>query len=200
MNLLVFMIDKLAGAIVSLPVIMLFLIIFDRKRVTKKWLWAVLFSVYMNAMLVIVGTPYSEYITWKPEINFIPFHDFSPSNILGMSLNVVMLVPFGAFLTIYFKKFSKLAPTVLAGALMSIVIEVLQLFTFRATDIDDLIMNTLGTLVGYMIGRFIIRRTEDAGECDKDVIKLVVMILISILVVVFVNNSLIGVFLDVLGV
>lgn len=59
-----------------------------------------------------------------------------------------MFIPFGAFLPIYFGRFWKMSTTVLAGAFMSFTIEVLQLFTFRLTDIDDLIMNTLGTLLG----------------------------------------------------
>ena len=32
---------------------------------------------------------------------------------------------------------------------MSLAIEICQLFNLRATDIDDLMMNTLGALVGY---------------------------------------------------
>lgn len=31
------------------------------------------------------------------------------------------------------------------------IIEVGQLFTIRATDVDDLIMNTLGTALGFII-------------------------------------------------
>ena len=42
--------------------------------------------------------------------------------------------------------------TVAAGALISLCIEILQLpFPSRASDIDDLILNTLGTAVGYGI-------------------------------------------------
>ena len=39
-----------------------------------------------------------------------------------------------------------------AGAGMSLVIEILQLpFDTRASDIDDLILNTIGVVIGYGI-------------------------------------------------
>ena len=38
-----------------------------------------------------------------------------------------------------------------AGACLSLVIEVCQLFNLRATDIDDLMMNTLGAVFGYLL-------------------------------------------------
>ena len=41
--------------------------------------------------------------------------------------------------------------TVLSGAGFSALIEVSQLLTTRATDIDDLIANTLGTAVGFAV-------------------------------------------------
>lgn len=196
--MLVFLLDKFVGVLVALPLIMLFLFLADKERFVKKWFWVFLFAMYMNAMLILVGIPYAEYITWHPIINWIPFNDFTPSNILGMVLNIVMLIPFGAFLPIYFKKFRKLVPTVIAGIVMSLTLEILQLFTFRATDIDDLIMNTLGTLLGYFIGAFIVRNAEDE-KTNKDVIKLIVMVTISILVVVFINNPLMTMVLNALG-
>lgn len=196
--MLVFLLDKFVGVLVALPLIMLFLFLADKERFVKKWYWTILFVMYMNAMLILVGIPYAEYITWHPTINWIPFNDVTPSNILGMVLNIVMLIPFGAFLPIYFKKFQKLVPAVTAGIVMSLALEVLQLFTFRATDIDDLIMNTLGTLLGYFIGAFIVRKVEEE-KTNKDVIKLVVMVTINILVVVFINNPLMTMMLKALG-
>lgn len=39
------------------------------------------------------------------------------------------------------------------GLMVSVIIELLQIFTFRLTDIDDLITNTLGTYLGYCCGK-----------------------------------------------
>ena len=103
--MLLFLIDKLASSIVAFPLIALFLFITDKERFSRKWIWVLLFAVYMNAMLIIVGIPNVAYIRWDPTINWIPFHDFSSSNILGMVLNIIMLIPFGVFLPIYFVRF-----------------------------------------------------------------------------------------------
>ena len=187
--MLLFLIDTLASSIVAFPLIALFLFIVDKERFSRKWIWVLLFAVYMNAMLIIVGIPNVAYIRWDPTINWIPFHDFSSSNILGMVLNIIMLIPFGVFLPVYFAKFRKLLPTVLEGVIMSLAMEVLQLFTFRATDVDDLIMNTLGTLLGYIIGALIVRRTDKKEKECRDIVKLVVLVMINIMVVFFIMQS-----------
>ena len=196
---MLFLVDKMVGAVATLPLMVVFLAIFDKKRFVKKWFWVVLFALYMNAMMVIVGVPSYGYIRWNPEINFIPFQDFSSSNILGMILNICMFVPFGAFLPIYFKKFRKLLPTVTTGLLTSLTIEVLQLFCFRATDIDDLLMNTVGTLIGFFIGKLIVSINKKEEQCDKDIIKMVALIVISILVVVFLFEPLMNIVISLLG-
>lgn len=187
---MLFLLDKLIGAGVALPVVLLFLFYTDRERFKKKWFWAVLFVLYINAMLGVVGIPSAQFIRWDPEINWIPFRDFSSANIVGMSLNILMFIPFGAFLPIYFGRFWKMSTTVFAGAFMSFTIEVLQLFTFRLTDIDDLIMNTLGTLLGYGIGAIIVHKQKER-LVDHDVMKLIAIIGICMLVVVFVNEPLV---------
>lgn len=189
-KMILYLVEKLIGAGVTLPGVLLFLYYTDRNRFKKKWFWAVLFVVYMNAMFCVVGIPSAQFVRWNPEINWIPFRDFSSANIVGMSLNILMFIPFGAFLPIYFGRFWKMSTTVLAGAFMSFTIEVLQLFTFRLTDIDDLIMNTLGTLLGYGIGAIIVHKQKEP-LVDHDVMKLIAIIGICMLVVVFVNEPLV---------
>lgn len=189
-KMILYLVEKLIGAGVTLPGVLLFLYYTDRNRFKKKWFWAVLFVVYMNVMFCVVGIPSAQFVRWNPEINWIPFRDFSSANIVGMSLNILMFIPFGAFLPIYFGRFWKMSTTVLAGAFMSFTIEVLQLFTFRLTDIDDLIMNTLGTLLGYGIGAIIVHKQKER-LVDHDVMKLIGIIGICMLVVVFVNEPLV---------
>ena len=82
-------------------------------------------------------------------------------NLLG---NVAMFIPSGVILPIVYKRLDRAWKVVLAGAGISLCIELLQLpFAARATDIDDLILNTLGAAVGYAIfaaGRAIMRKTK----------------------------------------
>ena len=192
MAILAILFDWFGGAIVSLPLAMVFMRFADRKRFSQKWIWVALFVLYMNAMLIIVGTPAFSYIVWDPTINYIPFSDFSVRNMIGMALNIVMFIPFGAFLPIYFTYFQKARRTVWAGFLMSLSIEVLQLFTFRATDVDDLMMNTVGALVGYGIAKLILRKRKHSEPEDQDIRKLVVMILVIVLIIAFVRYPLVA--------
>ncbi len=68
------------------------------------------------------------------------------------ALNVVMTVPFG-FLWPLVRQRRGLWRTVLAAFLLSLCIELLQplLTTHRTADITDLIANTFGGLVGYVL-------------------------------------------------
>ncbi|EPY2274416.1 VanZ family protein [Clostridium sporogenes] len=69
------------------------------------------------------------------------------ANILG---NILMFGPLGLLLPLLWKCFRKFSKTVLFGFLVSFAIEFSQLFLARGTDIDDLILNTIGIMLGYL--------------------------------------------------
>lgn len=70
-------------------------------------------------------------------------------NLLG---NVGLFIPSGIVLPVIYKKLDNFPKTVAAGAFISLCIEILQLpFAARASDIDDIILNTLGCVIGYGI-------------------------------------------------
>ena len=62
-----------------------------------------------------------------------------------------MCIPLGFLLPFIWKSYRKLWKTIFLGAGFSLLIEISQLITSRATDIDDLIANTIGAVVGYFI-------------------------------------------------
>lgn len=84
-------------------------------------------------------------------INLIPFWKWRQTlDPQGLVLNIILFIPIGILLPLLWQRFQKCHRVVLAGAGLSLFIEISQLFTYRVTDIDDLMMNTLGTLVGYI--------------------------------------------------
>lgn len=90
------------------------------------------------------------------------------ANLLG---NVVAFVPFGLFLPIMINnRFGYIGMTLLSFD-MSLFIELLQLASkVGSFDVDDLILNTLGGLIGYFIFRCILkyrRRNVTANEQGK---------------------------------
>lgn len=91
----------------------------------------------------------------RDEINLLPFAD--GCGLAGMALNALLFVPLGAALPVLWRSCG-MSKTVTIGFSLSLLIELSQLFNYRATDIDDLLMNTLGTLLGYLLYTLIFRR------------------------------------------
>ena len=88
-------------------------------------------------------------------VNLIPFVNlFDYDNRRDLLLNVIgnaaMFIPSGIVLPVIYKKLNNFIKVVGAGALISLCIEIIQLpFSVRASDVDDLILNTAGVVVGY---------------------------------------------------
>jgi glycopeptide antibiotics resistance protein len=90
------------------------------------------------------------------DLNLIPFITLTPQDLKTSLLNILLLIPFGfglPFITNY-----RMKKIVVIGALFSIVIELMQLITgfmakitFRIADINDVIFNTVGVAIGYIL-------------------------------------------------
>lgn len=82
------------------------------------------------------------------EINLIPFQS---EGIMTYVLNIIMFLPLGFLISLIWKQYRNPLKILLIGFGFSLSIEICQLFNRRNTDIDDLIMNTLGAVAGYFI-------------------------------------------------
>lgn len=70
-------------------------------------------------------------------------------NVIG---NIVLFIPVGFFIPMLFNKKNNILLIALYGFLVSLTIEVIQLCTaFNLTDVDDLIFNTLGAVLGCIV-------------------------------------------------
>lgn len=85
---------------------------------------------------------------FAPRLVLMPFADMIQGPV-DTALNVVLFVPLGFFLPWLWRTFDGLKQTALTGFLLSLGIELLQVFGLGITDINDLITNTLGTILGY---------------------------------------------------
>ncbi|HCM90232.1 MULTISPECIES: VanZ family protein [Vagococcus] len=85
---------------------------------------------------------------FDPNISFIPFG----TGILHSDyLNILMFVPLGFLLPLMWSKYHSFKETLKYAFFLSLFIELSQLFTrFRATDINDLITNTFGAVIGWL--------------------------------------------------
>lgn len=87
---------------------------------------------------------------------------------LEMLLNVLLFIPLGVVLPLLWDNHGVLQ-NVICGFLLSMLIEFSQLFNFHATDINDLLMNTAGSFLGYIIFLVFFRKVTvlQAQTSDK---------------------------------
>lgn len=92
--------------------------------------------------------------------NFVPFKEISRysfgsrlfiKNVIG---NLVMFIPYGIFVSLYTKMNKKLGAFLLI-AFASVSIETTQLLIGRVFDIDDIMLNIIGGMIGFFIYSFI---------------------------------------------
>ncbi len=147
--------EAVQAALVFLPVLWL-VMRFAFHRNFRYLLEESIFGFYILSVFAAVGFPSFRYFVVDFGVNLILFTwvlDFSAGYLLNMILNVILFLPFGVFLPMMGERWKTLKSVVLSGFLLSLFIEVMQIFSFRTTDIDDLIMNTLGAAAGYGIWR-----------------------------------------------
>ena len=166
---------------------------FRGERGWTRYVLSGLFVLYLCEMFDVVGIPAAQYIRWEPNISLIPFSD--ETHWLGVQrvLNAVMFAPFGFLLPVLWRGCRKWSVTTLAGFLLSLTIEILQMFCFRATDVDDLLMNTLGALLGYFLAWLFFHKKwarEPAPGTFKvsDSLSLTVSVLIPLLTIVLIRT------------
>ncbi|WP_024833464.1 VanZ family protein [Ruminiclostridium josui] len=98
--------------------------------------------------------------------NYIPFKDIigiiktqNKTTILKQLFgNILLMVPLGCFVPVIFQKYDNFKRAITIGILSSVTIEFLQFLisfiigiTYRITDIDDVILNTIGFTLGYFL-------------------------------------------------
>lgn len=102
------------------------------------------------------------------QLNMIPFSD-NNINTIAYGLNVVLFIPLGFLLPLIWSDF-KAKYICIFGFSLSLLVELSQLLNNRSTDVDDLILNTIGAAVGYILFKLfaiITKRAEKPMTCCK---------------------------------
>lgn len=144
-----------------------------RIGILKKLLFFVSLLVYVFVMIVLLfrrgnyGDTISliEYV--KNSANLVPFRtinmyvDAISSGVISYHLiidnllgNIILFMPIGIYLPYYFKRITKAHQVLVVTLIIIFVVETTQLITMRGRfDIDDLILNTCGALIGFSVWR-----------------------------------------------
>ena len=135
------------------------IIIINKPKV--KDIISLLFIIYLVLLSYIVTSKQIVYF----ESNFTPFQEIfrykltSPlffKNIVG---NILLFIPLG-FLTTYKLNLKHFYSIILLSWYFSFFIESIQLLIGRVFDIDDILLNTLGGITGYLIYQILFKKLK----------------------------------------
>lgn len=160
------LIELVAATVFIIPVWCVYEKIFFQSW--KRTLIYMIFGFYLVVVLALVGFPNITMSQMEFTVNLIPFI-YMLSDLVNACLNVLLFVPFGFFLPMLWKEFRSIKRVALAGIVATFFIEISQLFTGRATDIDDIITNSIGTLIGYFIGCFVTKNFTKRTLSDSKI-------------------------------
>ncbi|MBR2524692.1 MAG: VanZ family protein [Clostridiales bacterium] len=115
------------------------------------------------------------YLYWQDKsFSAIAFIEYLKSySFWQLAFNVLLTVPFGIYLRYYFRQGFK--NTLLFSFLLSLFYEITQFSSlwsiypgpYRLADVEDLICNTLGGVIGYVIGYLFVRILPGRDRIDQ---------------------------------
>ncbi|MFJ7934763.1 VanZ family protein [Sporosarcina sp. NPDC096371] len=164
--------------IIILPFILIFRTIYNKLRGVDRIqlpreIGVVSFLLFMTALFsqTILTFLYTGPVVTRTfaNINIIPFRVFRDNyyaitelnywqpfiiNFLG---NICIFMPIGFMVPLLWNRFNRLWKVALFGFGISFFIETMQLSQARSTDIDDLWLNTLGSILGYKMYCFTVK-------------------------------------------
>lgn len=161
------LIDAYEFITVMIPFIITYVLLTKKQKNLPHFLLALIFALYIFAVyhLTNTGTLYDllrNDLTYTSEFaNYIPFSMTIDS--VGYIQNILLFIPFGMLCPLFTKKSYGIV-YVITGFLFSFLIECSQLLNNRSSDVDDLIMNTLGAIIGYIIYKLILERFIGKGK------------------------------------
>jgi len=103
-------------------------------------------------------------------------------NIIG---NIMMFIPFG-FFTSYYLKLNRKTFIFFLTLIVSTVIELIQLKIGRAFDVDDIILNMIGTLSGYYLYRLVDSVIGELGETVKGTLAIITVLVFIVFLAIII--------------
>lgn len=158
-----------------------------QKFIVSKEIMTLVFVMYILCMFQIVT---SEDVSSVHGVNVTLFRELTRyqigtnlfyRNIIG---NIIMFIPFG-FFTSYYLRLSKKSFIFFLTLIVSITIECIQLRIGRAFDVDDIILNMVGALIGYYIYRIVDNIVGDLSPMAKAILS-IIAVLLSVMVMVII--------------
>lgn len=171
-----------------------YLIIKHKKFQLHKELISLIFIVYILCLFHVVTFQDNNYGV----SNFIPFKEIFRYNvgsekfIKNVMGNIMLFIPYG-FLASYFLNNKKLSVISILTIIVSLTIETVQYYIGRVFDIDDIILNLLGGIIGFLIfiGIDAIRNKIKILRNDT-VLDILIILMLAIVIIYSFNINIFG--------
>jgi len=159
-------IDFDSSTVLISAIIWIGIVVFLRRKRNKPVVYLFFFTIFFAYIITILKyTQFPIYLTkyipaygqtvWT-NMNLVPLVGLGYRDLMTSLLNVLLFIPFGFGLP--FVTHMRFRSVIIAAAFFSVVLEILQLLsalvagrTFRVVDINDVIFNTLGVAIGYVL-------------------------------------------------
>jgi len=146
------------------PMLTIFLVIFGTVRIAAikssgerfifhKEFFNLLFIIYI---LILYELLTNTELNHGGSYNLVPFtemfrykigSDLFYFNVIG---NIAVFVPFGYFISSYIKP-KKILPILIVSIISSATVEFVQICIGRSFDVDDILLNAVGAIIGFLI-------------------------------------------------
>lgn len=165
------------------------------KFVLYRELLTLLFMIYILVLYYVVT--YTDPVADVSQVGFnlMPFKEImryhldSPyffKNVVG---NILLFVPFGMFSAFYLRR-QKIFPIFIVTLITSVSIEATQRIIGRVFDVDDIILNVTGGLIGYLLFRFMDKINHKLPKFARsDTFKDILIILLSIALAAYIFQT-----------
>ena len=176
-------------SVVLITLRLTYLLVNHKKIVIYKELISLSFIIYIMLLFSLVTT--SDFESFSN--NFIPFREIFRykltsklfyRNVIG---NIVLFIPFGYFVSYYIKANKKWYISLFTTLITSLTIELIQMGIGRSFDVDDILLNLIGGLIGYLcyyVGEKIFQKYSDIYKNNLllNFIYIIIIIVLSIII------------------
>ncbi len=133
----------------------------------KGWILGLGFYISLIIQIVIFSRPFGS----TRIVNWIPFRVPGGENLIVLySLaNAIIFIPFGILVPKVFHGVNTVWKMLLVTFIASVCIELIQyVLVCGYTEVEDVIMNVAGSVIGYLIINFIEKRKNEKRKCVEN--------------------------------
>mgnify|MGYP002571098090 CR=1 FL=1 len=133
------LIRSISGYVFMVPVFVLYFLWLKKLGRTQSFLHTAavfVFGYYLFGLLTVTGIGFTSTMTFRPNISWTPFIGMITGPI-DTILNIILFVPLGFFLPLLYKKYHHMKTVALTGFLFSLAVEIVQMFGWGSSDIND---------------------------------------------------------------